>query len=497
MEYSTLGILPIDEQNPVGSDIKYDEDFEKIESEISKLTSPTASSEVNWGLVAKLGENILETKSKNLLVSVYLSYALFKMRGVEGLNDGIKVLTDLLEKYWESMYPPLKRLKGRKNAIEWLLGKLNKEFERMDTQEVDAKLKDELLTNLKKIDDFLSEHIEDAPLFYNLVKLVDMKLFVHVETQTQQQVEDVKQEQQNSKPQQTREQPQSSHTSNSDKDIEKDFLALVSSLSLFTGEMIEAKDYRSELFVVNRAFAWLDIQDVPSSANHKTMLPPPDTQEMEIIQKLYGEKDFDSLLWAAESRITTYLFWLDLHFYVAESLRNLGHIQASQSVLEQTRYFVTKLPGLEDLTFSDSTPFANKATKKWLKSKEKETSEAVLESSKEDKQDSVEIVECSPEGIDKLSKLMRGASCVEEEVLYNIEICKCLAKSGNETLNTTYTKKLLDRIEEYGVERWKPEMALESYLASIECLGNVAQNEELVEQLYKKVALIRPSLVDL
>jgi len=484
MKYLKLGVTPIDEQNPTGTNIKYDEDFEKIESEISKLTSPSASGEIDWGLVAKLSENILETKSKNILVSVYLSYALFKTKGIDGLSNGIKVLADLLENYWEGLYPPLKRIKGRKNAIEWLLDKLNKEFENIELFEVQNDFKEELLANLKKIDNFLNEHIDDAPLFYNLIKLIDMKLSLHVESKQEIVEEKIKEDtlksQQDKKPLED--------TPIVDKDVEKDFLALVSSLSLFTGEMIKAKDYRSELFVITRAFAWLDIYESPSSTNNATMLSPPDTQEIELLQKLYDEKDFSSLLWTAESRITTYLFWLDLHFYVAESLSNLGQIQASQSVLEQTRYFVKKLPKLENLTFSDSTPFANKMTKKWLSLKEKERTTI--------KEKEREKIPCDSKGIDKLSKLMKSATSVEDEVLYNIEVCRCLANSSNEILITTYTKQLLDRVEEYKINRWKPKIALDAYLISIECLDNISQNDKLIKQLYKKIALIKPSLID-
>ena len=487
MEYLKLGITPIDGENPAGNNVKYDEDFEKIESEISKLTSPSASGEIDWGLVAKLSENILETKSKNILVSVYLSYALFKTKGVDGLSNGIKVLADLLENYWDTLYPPLKRIKGRKNAIEWLLDKLNKEFEDIEPQEVQNELKDEFLANLKKIDDFLNEHIEDAPLFYNLIKLIDMKLLLHVELQDEAVEEKVEEDHVELKP----EKKPFKDIPSLDKDIEKDFLALVSSLSLFTGEMIKTKDYRSELFVINRAFAWLDVKESPSATNNITMLPPPDTQEVELLQKLYNEKNFDSLLWAAESRITTYLFWLDLHFYVAESLKNLEQIQASQSILEQTRYFITKLPELENFTFSDSTPFANKMTKKWLSSKKKEQN-----TSEDTKSKKIQTIPCDTKGIDKLSELMRSAISVEDEVLYNIEICRCLANGNNETLIITYTKQLLDRIGEYKISKWKPKMALDAYLISIECLDNIDQNDKLIKQLYKKIALIKPSLID-
>jgi len=489
MDYSKLGQIPINEQNPVGEDVKYDEDFEKVESEISKLTSPSVSNEVDWDLVVKLCESILQNKSKNLLVSVYLSYALFKKRSIDGLCDGIKVLADMLQNYWESLYPPVRRMKGRINAIEWMLDKLSKELESVDSFEIDSDRKGDFLKDLKRIDDFLNEHLDDAPLFYNLIKLVDMKLVsksIKFQEEIKETVVEVEEKEQQKDQEST---PQKSHMSSGD--VEKDFNTMVSSLNILTGEMIEAKDYRSELFVINRAFAWLDIDELPSSEKNITMLPPPDTQEIDILKKLYDEKSYEALLWAAESRIITYLFWLDLHYYVYEALKNLGYIQAAQSVLEQTLYFTTKLPKLQNLSFSDSMPFANKMTKQWLNSqnKPKETKE-VLQTSK------IQDIECNQKGIDKLCELINQSLPVEDKVLYNIEMCRCLADGANKTLIVTYVKELLDRIKKYKTNEWSPKIALDAYLISVRCLEKVDEEDELLKELYNKIALLKPSLVD-
>jgi len=491
MDYLKLGITPINEQNRAGEDVKYDEDFEKIESEISKLTSPSASNEIDWELVARLCENILQTKSKNLLVGVYLCYALFKVRGIDGLSDAITVLADLLENYWDVMYPPLRRIKGRINAIEWMLDKVSKEFENTQEIQTDTQKKDGFLTNLKRIDDFLNEQLEDAPLFYNLIKLADMKLVTSSAEIKQEEV----QKEQIRQPEVQKEEIEQKVVEVKQSlsgDVEKDFKGVVSNLNLLVGQMIEAKDYRSELFVINRSFAWLDIDELPSSDKNITMLPPPDTQEMEILQKLYEEKEYEALLWAAESRITTYLFWLDLHFYVAQSLKNLGKNQAAQSVWQQTLYFVNKLPKLQNLSFSDSTPFAAKMTKKWLEVIEKKDNNVLKTTKKDIKTD----LKCDSKGVDELCELIKSATSIEEEVLYNIEICRCLAENVNETLIKAYTKQLLDKIEQYKTYRWKPEIALDAYLVSVECLDNVGGNDELLEELRDKIALLKPSLID-
>ena len=111
MDFLKLGITPINEQNPSGEDVKYDEDFELLNAQISKLTSPSSSSGIDWDKVVTLSSIILETKSKDILVAVYFSYGLFKQHDIDGLADGVKVLADLLENYWETLYPPKRRPK--------------------------------------------------------------------------------------------------------------------------------------------------------------------------------------------------------------------------------------------------------------------------------------------------------------------------------------------------------------------------------------------------
>lgn len=485
MDYTKLGITPIDEQNPAGDDVKYDEDFELIESEMAKLTSPSASGEIDWDKVSKLSYTILETKSKNILVAVYLSYALYKLRGIDGLEDGVGVIADILENYWETLYPPKRRLKGRINAIEWWLNKVSKDLQNIEDVECDSDKKDVLVANLKKIDEFLNEQIDDAPLFFSLIKLLDMKLVTQTKEEVVEQITTQTATKETPKPKNV-----VKPTKTLSANVEDDFSDAVESLNMLIGQMIEAKDYRSELFMINRAFTWLDIDELPSSEKNITMLPPPDAQEIELLNSLYKEKNYEVLLWSAESRISTYLFWLDLHFFVAQSLKHLKQTQASDVVYEQVEYFIKKLPNLQNLSFSDSTPFASKETKKWLKPKELKKDNSLHVEEKEQGLSDISI--------DVLSTKMRSSLSVEEEVSYNIQICKKVLENKNSTLIYTYTHKLLDTIEEYLTARWSPKTAIDAYSISVECLKEIddEQSKKLIESLLVKIALLKPSMID-
>ena len=457
--------------------------------------------------MVKLSEEILEHKSKNLLVAVYLSYALLKQRGIPGLIDGIQVIAEMLETYWETLYPPLRRIKGRMNAIEWLLDKVSKELEKAPAIVVEQEQKDAFMADLKKIDDFLNDKVEDAPLFYNLIQLADMKLTSAEvppappeaqETQPESQelptpTEDAQEESAKATPSAAAVKASPHPSAQSDDETQHTFESMVNDLNILTGEMIAAQDYRSELFMINRAFAWLDIETLPASEKQVTMLPPPDTQEQALLQKLFDAHDYSALLWAAESRITTYLFWLDLHYYVAESLRQLGFSQASDVVLQETRYLVAKLPGLQALSFSDKTPFAAQTTQKWLRSPQstERTDTPSIPAPTE------EEVACDTEGIDRLAYLMAHSESVEQEVLYNIALCRCLSTTtSNKVVVMTYASHLLTQIEEYATHKWAPAIAKEAYLAALACYESLDETPAAeITALYAKIALLQPSLV--
>ncbi|MEA1917625.1 MAG: type VI secretion system protein TssA [Campylobacterota bacterium] len=503
MDYAQLGVVPISDDSPSGEDVKYDDEFIALSEEIAKLTSVTASSEVDYDRVIKLSNSILENKSKNILVASYLSFGLFKLHGIVGLMDGTKIIADLLENFWGTLFPPARRIKGRINAIAWWIERVTKESENMDSLEVEADKKVELLENFNKIDTILNENVEDAPLLYSLIKTIDMKLTSKQKEEQVVESEQNPQEIQNSEVTQNTQEPTQKAPATqqpikqvqiTSDNIDEAFKATVNTLNEITGQMIESKDYRSELFTINRSFAWLDIDSLPPSDKKTTMLNPPDSQEIELLAQLYENKNFEDLLWAAESRVTTYLFWLDLHYYVAESLMSLNHTQTANVILNQVNYFITKLPGLENLTFSDYTPFASKSTKKWLYSNDINSNSSSYESSNSVEEE----IECTLSSIDAMNEKMSRSSCVEEEVLNNIKICKCLLKLENRPLMSAYTEKLLNTIEQYSTTKWSPKIATDAYHISIECLQAVDEDlhSEKIASLSIKLALLKPSLIE-
>jgi type VI secretion system protein VasJ len=66
MEIDSLGKDPIQPDQPAGSDVRYEPEYEQLQAEIDKLSSPSASGGIDWKKVNDLAVSILDKKCKDL-----------------------------------------------------------------------------------------------------------------------------------------------------------------------------------------------------------------------------------------------------------------------------------------------------------------------------------------------------------------------------------------------------------------------------------------------
>ena len=59
----------------------------------------------NWGPVRDLSVKIIAEQAKDLEIATYLIEALVRMQGFAGLRDGFRLARELVEQFWEALYP--------------------------------------------------------------------------------------------------------------------------------------------------------------------------------------------------------------------------------------------------------------------------------------------------------------------------------------------------------------------------------------------------------
>jgi len=114
---------PIAGADPGGSNAAYDPRYEAVRAELAKLDAPTGG-EVQWSLVSSGCHELLTAVTKDFLLASQYTTAMMQLERWAGLAVGISVLDGMLERWWDVGFPPVARLRGRGNALDWLVARL-------------------------------------------------------------------------------------------------------------------------------------------------------------------------------------------------------------------------------------------------------------------------------------------------------------------------------------------------------------------------------------
>jgi len=523
MDIEKLGLTPISDDRPAGDDISYEPEFEALQAEIDKMSVVSAAGEVDWKKVVDLSVTLLAEKGKHLLVCVYLARGLMETRQFAGFILGTQILKDLTATFWDNLYPPKKRKRGRINAFKWWYDRAESFLRSLadgpEQEEEDIKaLKDAL----KELDAVLDEKLgNDAPLLRPLVQLVErlpVKVSAQPEPEPPQEQSETQTPEQSSSAQKSQagEAAASSSASSSSisvsqpdtlespKDVNRVLGQCVSSLSHIVQFYMQNDLANPMLYQINRFCAWVDVDMLPVvQEGNKTMIPPPDETVKTTIQGFIASREYEDAVRACEARVKEFIFWLDLSYWSAQALQELGgkYIKAYEAVAFSTAGYVQRLPGLEGLAFSDGTPFVSPETKAWLKGL-KGGDEASIDASEKDsllaeldkkarellqKKKIAEAVAVWQQGMETSTGLRQKFQC-------RIFLIKLLLAAGKKEMAIPHVFMLLDVLEKYQLKEWEPDLAVQGLILVFEALEGVEDYEQKRDEIKQMLICLNPSL---
>jgi type VI secretion system protein VasJ len=117
-------LAPISDEKPGGVNAKAEKAYDVVAAEVAKLDSPSGGA-IDWKVVVAEGRGLLTTKSKDLFITCYVAFALAKTKGLGGLLEGLATLWGIVSDFWETAFPEVTRLRGRANAISWLIDRVD------------------------------------------------------------------------------------------------------------------------------------------------------------------------------------------------------------------------------------------------------------------------------------------------------------------------------------------------------------------------------------
>lgn len=131
LDFAAL-LRPISEDRPAGESVRYEGVYDAIQEarrEEDALPMGEWQREVktaDWRAVIEMGTEAIAARSKDLQIGVWVVEALIKRHGFAGLRDGLRLLNELQEAFWEGLYPEIEDgdLEFRGGPLNWLNEKL-------------------------------------------------------------------------------------------------------------------------------------------------------------------------------------------------------------------------------------------------------------------------------------------------------------------------------------------------------------------------------------
>lgn len=99
---------PLPGDSPTGESLLYSDLFDQIadarKSGERSQFEPDGK-QADWRKVVRLSTDALVTRTKDLQLAVWLAEALVRQHGFGGLRDGLKLVRELCDRYWDELHP--------------------------------------------------------------------------------------------------------------------------------------------------------------------------------------------------------------------------------------------------------------------------------------------------------------------------------------------------------------------------------------------------------
>ncbi len=382
---------PIEEGNPAGHDLSFDAAFESISKEIGKLENVHGGLP-NWKEIETSCDQLLLWRSKDLRLVVWSGVAKCMLRGFEGLADALGLYLDVVT-FWDTMYPPVKRLRARANLHEWFIQQSLVPLESRDVVESDEAALHTAQATLAELDGIVDEKLGELhpgsarlrSMLLRKLEAVPQPEAVEPSIRGMQAAEPASPDEEivieepsegdeaapfASRVARRRREPsepppavrpalvyEPEDLSDATATIEASLDALLVAAKLLRDD--NASDARA--FQLRRTVTALRFEPTRTFA-------APDASDRERFAEMFARGDIQGVIEAGEEALLLRPAWLDVHRWVALSLGRSGGMWASahEVAISETLAMIARVPALAERRFSDDTPVADGATLVWL-----------------------------------------------------------------------------------------------------------------------------------
>lgn len=468
--YLKLAQAPNSTVSYAGADMRFSTEYEALETELGKAHSIHGNSQPDWQWVVEKGEALLRHQSKDLRVAVWLTWALHQRESFPGLLAGLGLLRYLCEHHWAVVYPG--KLRTRSAAFGWLAPRLEQVLGQHLPFKEQRSLFHCMLEHLTRLDELLTQYFGDeAPSLLPIRRrLSDGLQQATVSDSPPSGIAGVSDQARPVATQQLAPEP----VVDNEKDAHKLLRALQENARPLSAwwQRQNATDLRA--LRLNRTLTWLTITSLPDSDNEQiTPLRGPAPDKLKRYQERFAQGQHADLLLELEASLACAPFWFDGLYRVWECLQTL---QADLAMTELEVHFallLQRLPGLVQLRFHDGTPFADSVTRGWintqvvrhLQSPVPARSALDAQAAPWDKalHDVVPVLRKDgfKAAVQSLKQSMQTATGERARFHWRLGLARLSVLAGKHDLAKVQLDHLDNELQQSGLQRWEPELAVE------------------------------------
>jgi type VI secretion system protein VasJ len=484
-----VGKLPISSDRPAGDSPRDGEAFTALKAQIDQLTDIHANTAVDWSSVVGLASQVLGQEGKDLSAGAWLTAGLLETAGLQGLADGIHVLRDLVDTYWDGMSPPAARLRGRRNQMQWLLDHLSERLQpnRDGSGEIPlaADAYAAMLEDWEALDAAWQGHDEEAPAFYGLrstLRALPVQAAPQAEPVAPADTAAPAPALQTAPAQTAATAPVAAAPAVVSPAVlapppvtsavvptaggapEAAAESALNGLRPLVEWYLQTQPVLPLLFRINRVCAWATLENLPPARAGATLLMPPPMQIVDGFKRIAQTGEPQAVVQFAESHLIAHRYWLDLNRASHAALIRQGAADAAATVAFETSRLLDRLPGLPDLKFNDGQPFADAETRAWLEG----LGGGERPAAGKDNDDLADLASAAEadaaagnldDALDRLQQATRRSESARARFRLRLAQCALLHRFDGRADIRPLLTPLIEELDAHRLPSWEPELA--------------------------------------
>jgi type VI secretion system protein VasJ len=497
-ELQELGARTIRPDAPSGDSARDTPEFELLQSEIRKLEAPDQPT-VNWEAIGHTGSEILASRSKDLLVGAWVAVAAYETDGFPGLAAGLKVLSDLVDQQWATLFP--ERPRGRAASFDWLNERgaraVEKGGKRPTAESVQA-----CVDLVSALDEKIGPLLDAPPMLGEIRRALEEVLSnvpasagapAPVPSSSSASATSTASASASAAPGG----PPAMTAIESEDDLGR-ALEEVMRLGDLCAAWMRAQNPPDPLgYRIVPMLFWRQILETPPHEDGITVIPDFDPAVLEGLEQALAAGEHAAVIEQAETQFLITPLWFDLTRCMVQALDAQGEAfrPAADAVVFELAQTLKRVPDLLKLKTSGGIPLASDPTKKWI-AKRVLTGALVDLGSVAETNGAARVRggEAFPEAQREARKLARAdklgaalkllsdgrvkADRLEDRVVWKLEAARLCMQGGRAEMALAQLEALDDELRRSSIEDWDPALCAEILRDLLRCRQQVAQSAD-------------------